>query len=172
MAFDRIKHYMRLALSQTVLLLLVFLNLMTLPPPFESEVRPFLVLMAVYYWAIYRPTLVPPALCFVIGLFMDILSGLPMGLNALCYVAVQWVVRDQRRFLMGQPYTMIWAGFGMVTVMTALLQWGFFSLIHVDASPVLPVAASVLLSLILFPPVSLLLVWVHRQLPVASRGFP
>ena len=162
---------LRLAVPQVLLLVLLLLNLMALPLPYAGMVKPALVMMAVYYWAIYRPTLVPPWLCFMTGLLMDIISGMPPGLNALILVAVQWLVRDQRRFLMGQPYITIWAVFGFVMTAAALLQWVLFGLAQ-GWAPLLPVAAAVLLSLFLFPIVTLLLVFTHRLLPVASRSYP
>jgi rod shape-determining protein MreD len=162
----------RLAAPQVLLGLMVVLSVLSLPVPHAGEVRPSLVLMTVYYWAIYRPTLVPPALCFTVGLLLDILSGMPLGLNALTLVAVQWIVRDQRRFLMGQPYMAIWAVFGLVAMLTAGLQWGLYGLLHQAWTPLLPLAASVVFSLLLFPLVTLLLIFVHRLLPVASRAFP
>lgn len=169
--FSKIKHLLRLAVPQLLTCCLVFLSLIKIPL-FENGMKPFLVLAAIYYWAIYRPTLVPPSLCFFVGLFIDILSGFPLGLNAFCYVTAQWVVRDQRRFLMGQTYPMIWAGFGIVVSAVALLQWAVFAFIHAQPSPLFPVGISVLFSLLLFPAISMLFVLVHRYLPVASKGFP
>lgn len=162
---------LRLAVPQLLLFLLLILNLMALPIPYAGSVKPMLVMMAVYYWSIYRPTLVPPWLCFGVGLLMDILSGMPPGLNAGILVALQWLVRDQRRFLMGQPYITIWAVFGFVMLVTALAEWVLFGL-ALDWAPIMPVMAAVLLSLFLFPIVTLLLVFTHRLLPVPSRSYP
>lgn len=162
---------LRLAVPQLLLFVLLALNLMTLPIPYAGSVKPMLVMMAVYYWSIYRPTLVPPWLCFCVGLLMDILSGMPPGLNAFILVALQWLVRDQRRFLMGQPYITIWAVFGFVMTTTALIEWVLFG-IAFGWAPIIPVAAAVLLSLFLFPLVTLLLVFTHRMLPTASRTYP
>ncbi len=97
----KIQSTARLAIPLILLGLMILLGLLSLPVPYAGSARPALVLMAVYYWAIYRPTLVPPFLCFAAGLLTDILSGMPLGLNALVLVIVQWIVRSQRRFLMG-----------------------------------------------------------------------
>lgn len=165
-----LKSLLRFTVPQLLLLLLMLLNLMALPVPYAGSVKPMLVLMAVYYWAIYRPNLMPPWLCFAVGLVMDILTYMPPGLHAFLLVAVQWLVRDQRRFLMGQPYITIWAMFGLVLSATALTEWALFGLLN-DWPPLLPVVATVLLSLFLFPFVSLLLTFTHKMLPTPPRTF-
>ena len=162
----------RLAVPQVLLALMLVLGVLKLPLPYVGSGRPSLVLMAVYYWAIYRPTLVPPVLCFIVGLLMDALSGMPLGMNALVLVAVQWIVRGQRRFLMGQPYTVLWALFGLVAVMAAGVTWGLYGLLHLRWTPLLPLAGTIVINLLLFPAVTLLLIFVHRLLPVASRSYP
>jgi rod shape-determining protein MreD len=143
----------------------------SLPLSSLDVVKPQLVIMGIYYWAIYRPTLVPPSFCFVIGLLLDLLSGMPPGMNALIFVLIQWIVRDQRRFLMGQPYVTIWAVFGLVAMASALMQWGLYGLVNMNWPAPAPVLLGVLVSMLLFPLVTLLLVLTHRILPVASRAY-
>jgi rod shape-determining protein MreD len=169
-SFGNVAALLRLAVPQLLLALLLILNLTSLPIPYAGSVKPMLVMMAVYYWSIYRPTLVPPWLCFGVGLLMDILTGMPPGLNAFILVALQWLVCDQRRFLMGQPYITIWAVFGFLMMATALAEWVLFG-VALGWAPVVPVVAAVLLSLFLFPVVTLLLVFAHRLLPVSSRTY-
>lgn len=161
--------FARLMVPQVLLFVLFLINLMSLPLPYVGGIKPMLVMMAVYYWAINRPTLVPPGLCFGMGLLMDILTGMPPGLNAFIFVAVQWLVRDQRRFLMGQPFITVWALFGLICVGAAGLQWILFGLVQ-GWAPLMPIAAGVAFSLFLFPFVTLLLVGSHRLLPGAARA--
>jgi rod shape-determining protein MreD len=169
---QKIQSAARLAIPQILLALMILLGLLSLPVPYAGSARPALVLMAVYYWAIYRPTLVPPVLCFAAGLLTDILSGMPLGLNALVLVIVQWIVRSQRRFLMGQTYKVLWAIFALVAVLASAATWGLYGLLAMRWPPLAPVAGSAAVSICLFPFVSLLLIYVHKLLPVASRGYP
>lgn len=159
----------RLLVPHLLLLALLMLNVVALPLLPAGVVKPQFVLMAVYYWAIYRPTLLPPSFCFAIGLLMDMLSGMPPGVNALVLVMTQWLIRGQRRFMMGQPYSTIWAIFGLVGLLTLFAQWGMYGLVHMHWGPVLPVFSGALIGMFLFPFVTLLLVAAHRMLPVASR---
>lgn len=122
-SFSKLESFSRLFLAQLVLFFLLLINLVPLPVPVLGSLNPAFVLMGVYYWAVYRPTLLPPLLCFGAGLLMDILSGGPLGINALVFVAVQWIVRSQRRFLMGQPYLVMWFIFAPVALGAGLTQW-------------------------------------------------
>lgn len=169
-SFGSLSALLRFAVPQILLLLLMLLSLMSLPVPYAGAVKPMLVMMAVYYWAIYRPNLMPPWLCFIVGVIMDILGNMPPGINAFLLVAVQWLVRDQRRFLMGQPYFTIWAMFGLVLCAAAMTEWLLFGLVY-GWAPLMPVLATVLLSLFLFPFVSMLLIFTHRLLPPPPRSF-
>ncbi len=175
--FDRrlrqLDYMARLIIPQILLAGLLCLSFVSVPLPAMGAVKPHLVLMAVYYWSIYRPTIVPPYLCFTLGLITDVIGSTPLGLNALILIVVRWIVSDQRRFLMGQPYISIWAVFVLVATVESFVQWvllGLASGLH--WVPLLPVAASALVSFFLFPFITLLLVFTHRLLPVASRAIP
>jgi len=168
-SFRRAETAGRLMVPHLLLLALLLFNVVALPLVPTGAVKPQFVLMAVYYWAIYRPTLLPPFFCFLLGLIMDVLSGMPPGINALILVMTQWLVRDQRRFMMGQPYSTIWAIFGLVCVIAIGLQWALYGLVHAQWSPLMPVFSGALVSMLLFPFITLLLVAAHRLLPVASR---
>lgn len=132
------------------------------------EVKPCFILMAVYYWSIFRPTILPPPSVFAIGLVIDVLSGLPVGLNAAILVAAQWIVWGQRRYLASQSFVVLWTGFALVCCAAALAQWGLFGLTRMAWLPLAPVAVSCGIGILLFAPVSALLGFVHRMLPVES----
>ena len=168
----KIEKSIRLVVPQLLLVLFVILSFVTLPLTLLGEAKPYLILMIIYYWSIYRPTLVPPALCFIVGIVIDTLSGMPLGLNAAVFVAVRWVVSDQRRFLTGQPYITVWAAFGVVCSVAAAVQWALYGLVNMQWTGAFTVAMSVGLSLLVFPLISLLLIRIHRLLPVASRTLP
>lgn len=170
--FKAVENALRLIVPHLLLLALLLLSVTSLPFLPTGAVKPQFVLMAVYYWAIYRPTLLPPSYCFILGLLMDILTGMPPGINALILVVTQWVVRDQRRFLMGEPYVTIGAVFGLVAVLSIFIQWGLYGLTQLYWGDLWPVFSGALVSLFLFPFVTLLLVIVHRILPVASHPYP
>ncbi len=160
----------RLIIAYALLAALFLLNLTALPVPHAGLIKPHLVLMAVYYWAIFRPTLIPTWLCFVVGILLDILSGMPPGLQAFILVIAQSLVRDQRKFLMAQPYISVWAIFGVVVAMAATIQWCLFGIANNFQWPaMMPAAASVAVTFCLFPVVSMALIMTHRMLSPGAR---
>ncbi len=150
---------------------LFIFNTISLSYPLTGGIKAPLFLMTIYYWSIFRPTIVPAWLVFAAGGVLDILSGLPLGINAFVFVAVQWIVSDQRRFLMGQPFIMVWSGFCLVVVLTGLVQWFLFGLVHLHWTPLHPVWISMVLGMFIFPLVNVMLHLTHKLLPVRSGNF-
>lgn len=104
--------------------------------PFHLEgfvfVAPVLSMMAIYHWTVYRPDLMPAYAVFFIGLLQDILSGLPLGVNALVFSAVYWGVLSQRRFLYGKSFFIVWLGFAIVALLSQAATWFLVSLFNVQ----------------------------------------
>jgi rod shape-determining protein MreD len=171
---DFLNWAMRLLLAQGVIILFLLLNIVSFSMPHAGDFKPFFLLMAVYYWAIYRPTVMPVAYTFILGLILDLLAELPIGLSALILVGLQTIVQRSRLFLMGQPYVMVWLGFAMVALAYTLGFWLLISLSQFtfaswDALIQMMIAG--LLSIMLFPLASVILQGVHRVLPVSSNPF-
>lgn len=170
-SFKEIEEQLRLLIPQFVLFVFLLLHLIVLPVPHADVMKPQFLLMGIYYWAIYRPTAVSTPFCFLLGFVTDILTGAIPGLHALLFVILQWIIRDQRRFLMGQPYVALWAVFGVVAFAAAFMQWALMSLSAMAWIPVMPVLINSVVSALAFPVVTILLVQAHRLLPVASKGY-
>ena len=71
-----------------VTVMLALIGLVPVPAPGYAPVAPFLTAIAIYYWAIHRPDLMRPGTAFLIGLLQDLLTGGPLGVNALVLVHV------------------------------------------------------------------------------------
>ncbi len=108
-------------------------------------------LMAVFYWAIYRPDLVPPWAAFMIGLLQDILVGTPPGMNALVLVLVRVGVVTQGRLFRTKSFLVMWWGFSMVALGAALLQWMLTSALVFSIVGPLPGVFRCALTVALFP---------------------
>ncbi len=90
---------------------LVLISVLPIPVPGTSPITPALTLMAVYYWSVYRPDLLPIAATFIIGVVQDTLSGAPLGMTSLVLLSVQGVVMAQYRFFNGRTFMVEWWGF-------------------------------------------------------------
>ena len=115
----------------TPFVLTLFLAMLTVVPlriPDFAPITPVLTVIAVYYWSIYRPDLLPMAAVFGVGLFQDALAGTPLGLTALVLLAVQYAVITQRRFFHSKTFLVEWWGFMLVAPVAAFVGWLLASL--------------------------------------------
>ncbi|MBK6896916.1 MAG: rod shape-determining protein MreD [Alphaproteobacteria bacterium] len=161
---------LRFSVAYLVIFLLFFVNVQGPSLLSASGLGAPLFLMAVYYWSAYRPTLVPLWFVFFMGLLLDLLSGAPIGLNALVLVMVRWLVTDQRLFLTGQPFLIVWIGFFLVSVATILCQWFLMGALNLYWPPVQQAGIMIGLGAALFPVVSILLHATHTVLPERPGG--
>lgn len=152
----------RFALGALALAVLIFLSVAPLRFGPLGAARPAFMLMAVYYWSMLRPA--PAWAAFALGLLLDLLGDYPFGMNALVLVLAQMVTARNRKFLLGQPFLVIWAGFAVVALGATALQWALFSLFNLSLAATGPALLSVLLSSLLFPLAALPLAGVHRAL--------
>lgn len=169
---DFLNWALRLLLAQGVILLFLLLNVVSFSMPHAGDFKPFFLLMVVYYWAIYRPTMMPVAYTFVLGLVLDLLTELPPGMNALMLVSLQTLVQRSRLFLMGQSYMVVWMGFAVTALAYTLGFWFLISLSQFDFASFRALGQMLiagLLSVMFFPLASLTLQGIHRLLPVTGN---
>lgn len=162
----------RFALSHVLTVVLFTLSLISFYLPFAGQIKPYLLLMPVYFWSIYRPVMMPPVLIVVIGVAFDLISGQPyLGVTAFIMLVVQWIIRDQRLFLMAQPFVMIWLGFAFTCLCAALAEWAIFCLLSFKVVTILPVFAEAGLSILTFPAIAWLLGMLNHLLPAGVKTF-
>jgi rod shape-determining protein MreD len=143
--------FWRIGLISFIVFVLLVLGAFPLSLGGLGDVRPFFVLIAVYYWAMTRPQTLPMIALFLIGIFYDLIAGYPLGITALILLAAHWIVRYQRRFLLGQSFRVVWAGMAIVVAGATFLQWVIFSVFLGGIIPPLPVLTSALMTAAFFP---------------------
>ncbi|WP_445681752.1 rod shape-determining protein MreD [Radicibacter daui] len=119
----KLDHFARHIVPGLTVAVLVVLGLMPLPLPYYGPVSPSLSFAAVYFWSIHRPDLLPPWACFVLGLFLDLLLGVPPGLNAMVFVLTHWILGSQLKFFRNQSFSVLWGCFIVICFGAGLLQW-------------------------------------------------
>ena len=159
----------RCALPALLTLMLALLNIVPLHAPGFAPVAPMMVLASLYYWAIYRPTMMPLVIVFVIGLFEDIVSGGPMGANAVIYLIAFGLVAGQRRVFLGKSFGVVWWGFMLVAGAAETLRWILISALGGLVMDPMPGLFSYISSVAIYPVLSLLLSALHRILPMPGH---
>ncbi|CAA7620474.1 rod shape-determining protein MreD [Magnetospirillum sp. UT-4] len=134
-----------------VTLVLLLLTAVPTHLPGFGAVAPMLPLMGVYYWAIYRPDLLPAWAAFLIGLLYDVIAGTPLGAVALVLLLVQGVAASQRKFFLGKSFIVTWWAFGLLAGGATGLTWVLVTVLNGRAADAGPVIFEYLLMLALFP---------------------
>lgn len=148
-----------------VTLCMVVLGVLPLHVPNASVIVPSLSLMAVYYWALHRTDLLPATAVFVIGFFQDILTGVPMGLNAFVLLGVFGICVTQRRFFYNKSFAVVWWGFMVVAAGAILAEWVLMSIYMETLISPKPALFRYFTTVALYPPVAGLFVIIQRSLP-------
>ena len=119
--------------------------------PGLAPLVPAVALISIYYWTIFRPDLLPALAVFGVGLFQDILSGMPLGVNALVFLLVYAVVLGQRRFFLGKSFLVMWWGFLLIVAGAFLLTWLAVSALETTLLDPMPVLFEAGVTLAVFP---------------------
>jgi len=160
----------RVLLAQGFIALMILFSLVSFSLPYSDSIRPFFILMPIYYWSIYRPSIMPIIILFSIGLIIDFVSGFPIGLHAALFVIVNLVVKQQRLFLMGQPYPMFWMGFAIIALSVFAAQWLFFSVINLRLIDITDTIASAFITILFFPFIAMIMAFIQKILPRPPKG--
>jgi rod shape-determining protein MreD len=110
-----------------VILALIAIGEWHFPSPFT--VPPQFGLIAVVYWALHRPSVLPAFVAFGIGLIQDILGGGPIGLNALIYLLSYRVVSENGELLTERGFIVEWVAFGIVAAIAGAFAWAVMSML-------------------------------------------
>ncbi len=162
---SKLKIVIKYSLVVFLMSLFFFINIIPIQIGNIGEVRPQFLMIAIFYWTIFRPSLVPPVLVFIIGLLMDLLLLMPLGITALAFISVQWLVKVQRTFLLGQGFFLIWWGFAIIIFGASAINWALFCLLKLSLVPFQPILISAILSAILFPLATVPLYYINKLIP-------
>jgi len=98
-------------------------GLIAVPAPEYNYVAPAFTLIAVYCWSIWRPDLMPLLGVFLIGLFEDLIRGLPLGVKALMLLSTAAFIQSQRSFVFGKSLNLFWSVFGLIVLVWMAIEW-------------------------------------------------
>ena len=148
------------ALSAVLLVVLVNLPMSLTGGLFPA---PLLALTAVYFWALVRPDLMPPFLVLVVGLLEDLLSGGPPGVWATGFMAAYALVDRQRENLAGLAGAAAVLGFAAAMALAAAATFVLTWIMYLRQPPLAPLLLAIVFTVLFYPPVAMILGWLHRR---------
>lgn len=147
-----------------ITLLMILLTVVAGPLPDVAAITPLFTLMAVYYWSVYRPDLLRMPGLFILGIILDALTRLPLGLSSLSFMVTAQLVQSQRHIFSDQSYPTLWLGFAVVVTCLQTMHWLILSLLAWHALPLWPLLLQSLFTLALFPVCAWLLILLQRYI--------
>ncbi|MCW5771621.1 MAG: rod shape-determining protein MreD [Rhodospirillaceae bacterium] len=142
----------------------ILLDLLWIPVPGFNAIAPAFAVMAVYCWAVWRPSLLPYIGVFAAGLFEDLVRGTPLGTGSLALLAVQGFVWAQQRLLRTRSFDVLWLGFAVTAFIGAVATWCAVSIAYRMPMSPWPGAMQFLLTVAAFPPMAFILLRIERTL--------
>lgn len=131
---------------------------------------PLFGLMAVYFWGLLRPDLMPPWAAFLVGICEDVLSGGPPGVWAASFVISYAFVDRQRDSLAGLAGYGAILGFAAAMLVAAGSAFAITALYYWRLPPIAPVVAAVGINVLWYIPVAAFMNGAQRRLIGAARG--
>jgi len=160
---SRLEQQLRALLPGATMIFLLILSLIPWHVPGIAVVSPAFVLVAIFFWGIYHPQLLPYWFTFVIGVVQDLLLGLPIGQGALGLLLFQGLVVSQRRFLLTKPFLVVWWGFALLAPLGGAIAWAIASIVRDAVIPVLPVVVQTAITVLLYPAFGALFGWLQQK---------
>jgi rod shape-determining protein MreD len=130
---------------------------------------PDLVLISVFFWAIYGPSFLPPWAVFLLGLIQDFAMGGPIGFWAVVYLAAYGFTLSQRVFFTGRSGPGVWIGFAMVAGVTAVVAWVAGSTANAQWMMPLPIVSQAAMTVLFYPLIARLLTLLRGTLTTARE---
>lgn len=131
---------------------------------------PDLVLICVFFWAIYGPQFLPPWAVFILGLVQDLATGGPIGFWAAVYLAAYGFTLSQRVFFTGRSGPGVWIGFAMVAGVTAVVAWLLGSTSFARWMSPWPIVLQTAITILFYPLIARLLSFLRGTLTTAREA--
>ncbi len=147
----------------SLMLLLTIADFLSLQ--YWKEVAPWLTIVGVWYWSLYRPDILPVWMIFIIGFLQDLLHiGIPYGTHALIMIMGHLLVIHQRRYIIVQPFLINWLLFSFFAVLSIMGRWLISVILEFTLFPFQGIITSFLITAGSFPLIFFISAVCHRYI--------
>ena len=136
----------------------------------QAVLLPAVTLACVYFWSLFRPSAMSPPVVFLLGVVLDLLGYLPLGVGALTLLAVHGFAVRWRSILTRQSFGMVWLVFGGFAIGGAALTWVLTAALYFRLLPVGLALFQAVLTVALYPGLAVLFVAAHRTIADPERA--
>jgi rod shape-determining protein MreD len=130
---------------------------------------PAFALIPVFFWATYKPDLLPVPIVFLLGLGQDLATAGPVGLWAVVFLITYSITLWQSEQIEGQPFRVQWLGFAAATAVGLIAGWFLASVYFSKFLQPLPVLTQAVATTLVFPLVAWLFIFLEREVTAHQR---
>lgn len=116
-----------------------------------NHFMPILPLIPVFYWGMTHAREMPYWFVFAIGLIMDAITGLPLGLSSLLYVFFLMMLHAQRKYIHKEGFLIKWGYFALLLGVTCTLNWAALTTFNARSEAFLPAFLQWLMTVCCYP---------------------
>ena len=160
----------RASFPATSVVLLMLLAGVPLGIAGQAALVPAVAVISVYFWSLFRPASMLPVVVFPIGLLLDLLGYLPVGVGVICLLTVHGFALRWQRYLVRQRFALLWLVFAGFAVLSAALGWGLSSLLGFRLLPVRSAAVQAVVAIALYPALVVLLTRAHGSIAAPEQA--
>jgi rod shape-determining protein MreD len=160
----------RASFPACITILLMLATQAPLGLPEQAASLPAVALGCVWFWSLYRPDTLPPPIVFLIGLLMDLLGYLPLGVGVFTLLAVHGVAVAMRRSLSTRGVAWVWIVFAGVAAAASALLWLLVMLLTFRLLSPYPAIFIAVLSVAIFPVLAVPFAGAHRSIANPERA--
>ena len=129
---------------------------------------PALVLACVFFWSVFRPSVMPAPAAFGLGMLQDLLGFAPLGQAVLTLLAAHALALRLRPFLFRQSFGVVWLAFCALAGATTALAHTLQVLLDWQILPLRPALVQAGLAAGVYPAVAASLTWLHERMQRAE----
>ncbi len=133
-----------------------------LPFPAWSVFRPDLVLISLFYWRLYRADRCGPILALVAGLFVDVVSGSPLGMHGVAYIVLVLVIGHFERLFRALDFYYLLFVILFLTCLIEGVELALATMMWGQGARWLLLAGRPVATLLMAPTVVYLLITIHQ----------
>ncbi len=136
----------------------------------QPALLPAVTLCCVWFWSLVQPDHLPPPVVFLVGLLLDLLGYMPVGVGVLTLLCVNGVALKLRRALAPRGFAWIWLVFVPVAAGASLLIWLLVMLLTFRLLSPDPAAFQAVLTIAIYPVLAVPLAAAQRSFINMERG--
>jgi rod shape-determining protein MreD len=151
-------------------ILLMAVTQVPLRLPVQAALLPAVALISVAFWSLHRPASMPPPLVFLMGVLLDLLGYLPLGVGVLTLLAAHGVAQRCQPILGAAPLSIVWLGFAALSGAAAALIWLLTMMLPFRPLSPGPALFQAVVAAALYPLLAIPLSHAHRTLADPERA--